>query len=320
MSLANYNQNNLYSKINSKYELKLNDIDVNNKNSSISIIVDLIAENSIVLDVGCSIGYLGKWLKINKNCKVYGIDINQDALNYAKQESGYNDVFLIDLDELKGEGIKRLKQIDVVFDYIVMADVIEHLKNPATILMLLSEKLKFYSNFIISIPNIANADIILNLIEGKFNYGDFGLLDRTHLRFFTKKSFIEFIESINQSESLDDCKFQIDFIANTIYISDFIKNVISEKLILYNLLKSANPEIDVLQNIFALTKVKKNDKVLNLKEKFNIKPLDKIFNVINELIKISQDCEKELYNSKFLIKKYESKIQLLQSIIDHNLK
>ncbi len=294
MSLANYNQNNLYSKINSKYELKLNDIHANNKNSSHSIIVDLIAENSTVLDVGCSNGYLGNWLKINKNCKVYGIDINQDALNLAKQESGYDDVFLIDLDEPKVEDIKRLNKLDVFFDYIVMADVIEHLKNPAGILILLSEKLKFYSNFIISIPNISNADIILNLIEGKFNYGDFGLLDRTHLRFFTKNSFIEFIESINKSESLDDCKFQIDFIANTIYISDFIRNIISEKPILYNLLKSANPEVDVLQNIFALTKVKKDDKIFNFKEKFNIKPLDKIFNVINELINIAQDCEKEL--------------------------
>ncbi len=231
MYLANYNKNNLYSKINSKYELILkgNEIDINNKNSSPSIIVDLIAENSIVLDVGCSYGYLGKWLKINKNCEVYGIDNDYDALNYAKKETGYDNVFLIDLDKPEGEDFKRFNQMGTVFDYIVIGDVLEHLKDPAYILISLSEKLKLYSNFIISVPNISNADIILNLIEGKFNYGDAGLLDRTHLRFFTKNSFIEFIESINQSESLGDFKFQIDFITSTIYVSDFVKSIISER-------------------------------------------------------------------------------------------
>jgi GT2 family glycosyltransferase/2-polyprenyl-3-methyl-5-hydroxy-6-metoxy-1,4-benzoquinol methylase len=320
MYLANYNKNNLYSKINSKYELILkgSEIDINNKNSSPSIIVDLIAENSIVLDVGCSYGYLGKWLKINKNCEVYGIDNDYDALNYAKQEADYDDVFLIDLDKPEGEDFKRFNQMGTVFDYIVIGDALEHLKDPAYILILLSEKLKFYSNFIISVPNISNADIILNLIEGKFNYGDAGLLDRTHLRFFTKNSFIEFIESINQSESLGDFKFQIDFITSTIYVSDFVKNIISEKPILYNLLKSANPEIDVLQNIYALTKVKKDDNIFDSKARYNIKPIDKIFNVINELIRISQDYEKELNNSKLLLKEYEAKIELLQNIAKHN--
>ena len=322
MELGNSENNKLYCghDLEHKYILHDNYIDLSNKNSAPSIIADLIADNSIVLDVGCSYGLLGKWLKTNKNCVVYGIDNNIEVLNFAKQNSRYDGVFLIDLDNPSGQDFERFNELQEIFDYIALADVLEHLKNPTDALLLLTKKLKPYSNFLISIPNISNIDIILNLIEGRFNYNKFGILDNSHLRFFTKNSFMDWIDSINKSETLNEFKFQLDFIANTTYISDFVKKIIVEKPILYNLLKSSNPDIDVLQNIFSLTKVKKEDKIFNLNLKKDIKPLDKIYFILDELIKISKDYEQDIENIVKMFKVVdEQNVYVLQHINRRNV-
>lgn len=299
MELGNSEKNKLYIEhddLEYKYIMPENYIDISNKNSAPSIIADLIADKSVVLDVGCSYGLLGKWLKINKDCVVYGIDNDIEVLNFAKHNSQYDDVFLMDLDNPSGKDFERFNELQEIFDYIVLADVLGHLKDPTYALLLLTKKLKSYSNFLISIPNISNIDIILNLIEGRFNYNEFGILDNSHLRFFTKNSFIEWIDSINNSKKLDGFKFQLDFIANTTYISEFVRKIILEKPLLYNLLKSSNPELDVLQNIFSLTKVKKEDRIFNTNGKEDIKPLDKIYFILDELVKISKNYEKDLEN------------------------
>ena len=322
MELGNSENNKLYCghDLEHKYILHDNYIDLSNKNSAPSIIADLIADNSIVLDVGCSYGLLGKWLKTNKNCVVYGIDNNIEVLNFAKQNSRYDGVFLIDLDNPSGQDFERFNELQEIFDYIALADVLEHLKNPTDALLLLTKKLKPYSNFLISIPNISNIDIILNLIEGRFNYNKFGILDNSHLRFFTKNSFIEWIDSINKSETLNEFKFQLDFIANTTYISDFVKKIILEKPILYNLLKSSNPDIDVLQNIFSLTRVKKEDRIFNLNLKKDIKPLDKIYFILDELIKISKNYEQDIENIVKMFKVVdEQNVYILKSIDRRNV-
>ncbi|MHB1696715.1 MAG: glycosyltransferase [bacterium] len=323
MELGNSETNKLYHKHDMEYKYILNDnyIDLSNKNSAPSIIADLVADNSIVLDVGCSHGLLGKWLKINKNCIVYGIDNDANVLNFAKQKSQYDDVFLIDLDNSTGVDFKRFNELQEIFDYIILADVLEHLKNPVDALLMLAKKLRPYSNFLISILNIANIDIILNLIEGRFNYNEFGILDNTHLRFFTKKSFIDLINSINESNALNEFKFQLDFITSTTYLSDFVKKIVAEKPVLYNLLKSSNPGIDVLQNIFSLIKVKKEDRVFNSSHKENIKPIDKIYATLEELIKISEDYEQDKDNIVKMFKIIdEQNAYVLQQVAEQSSK
>ncbi len=287
MALANYERNELYLGKNYKHQYK--NIALYDKNSSHSIIADLIADNSVVLDVGCSYGYIGNWLKINKNCILYGIDNNAEALNYSKENAGYKDVFLIDLDNPSGIDFERFDKFGEIFDYIILADVIENLGHPSKNLILLSQKLKFYSNMLISIPNISNADIILNLIEGKFNYGKEGILDKTHLRFFTRNSFVEWIESLNNEE--EKFKFDIDFIANTTYVSSFVNEISMKMPFIYNLLRASNPEVNTLQNIFSLTKVNKNDKIFIDKAKINISGLEKFNDIINKIIEIAEENE-----------------------------
>ena len=71
---------------------------------------------------------------------------------------------------------------------IVAADVLEHLKDPAGTLGRLRPFLALGGYFVISLPNVAHADVRLALLQGRFAYGHLGLLDRTHLRFFTRES------------------------------------------------------------------------------------------------------------------------------------
>ncbi|MHB1679698.1 MAG: glycosyltransferase [bacterium] len=319
MSLANYENNKLFinTSFENSYNLNSKYIDLNDKNSSHSIIVDLIEENSTVMDVGCSYGYLGEWLKVNKNCIVYGIDNDEESLEYAKKKNCYKDLFKIDLDDpLKNKDeFNRFNKLYHIFDYVIVADVIEHMKNPTNVLLLLSQNLKFYSDIILSVPNIANIDIILNLIEGKFNYGEFGILDNSHLRFFTKNSFIDWIKSINESDLSIDFNFEINYIGNTIYISEFVKKVISEKPIIYNLIKSANQEADVLQNIFALTKIRKEDKIFGYNIRHDYKALDNFNLNINKFLNTVNKCQKSLDNLFILANKQEKKIDTLKYIL-----
>ena len=82
MSVGNAKYNMLYNPKEKHYVNYSNEIDINDLNNSLSLVLNAIDENSKVLDVGCSFGYIGEWLIKNKNCKVYGIDIDSKAIAF----------------------------------------------------------------------------------------------------------------------------------------------------------------------------------------------------------------------------------------------
>jgi GT2 family glycosyltransferase/2-polyprenyl-3-methyl-5-hydroxy-6-metoxy-1,4-benzoquinol methylase len=258
LNLGNAQENRLFV-INSdkKYFATADDINPDDKNSSLSYIINAISENSVVLDVGCSYGYLGEWLIKNKNCQVYGIDIDKEAVAYVKERGYYKDVFNLDLDypEKTKDEFDRFRNLTEIFDFVICADVLEHLKQPTEALEFIVSKLKLGGQVVVSIPNISHMDIILNLLEGKFNYSELGILDNTHLRFFTKKSFIEWIKSANELYKIKGFKFDVRYLGGTKYISEFLDNIKNEYSELYNIILNNNQDLEILQNIFALTKV-----------------------------------------------------------------
>jgi SAM-dependent methyltransferase len=79
------------------------------------------------------------------------------------------------------------------FDVIVFGDVLEHLKNPLPVLREMTGSLKEEGIVLVSVPNVANIYVRLSLLFGRFDYQDRGILDRTHLRFFTRKTFRGFL-------------------------------------------------------------------------------------------------------------------------------
>lgn len=157
------------------------------KYSSHSKIINLIKElgkNLKILDIGCSTGYLAKRFTGMGN-KVNGIEADIKSAKLAKK---YCDVIVGDVETLKLNYKKNS------FDVILFADILEHLKNPLITLKFFKKYLKEDGMIIISTSNIANWYIRLNLLFGKFEYTDRGILDETHLRFFTLKGLKKLIK------------------------------------------------------------------------------------------------------------------------------
>jgi len=137
-----------------------------------------------VLDVGCGTGATGEGLKKNFCAKnIIGLEINPE---YAKKaEKKIDKVVINDADA------NELPFHTSQFDLILMGDILEHLIDPWITLARYREFLKPGGILLASIPNIQHWRTVLSLLLGKWEYSDLGILDRTHLRFFTKASVCE---------------------------------------------------------------------------------------------------------------------------------
>ena len=143
--------------------------------------LDEIKEGSYVLDIGCNNTKLSKILSDRKNCKVTAIDKSEKLENSSFVEKYIS----FDLDN----GLPDLNYNK--FDYILLLDVIEHLKNPEEFMIKLKQKTEKNPKLTIiaSTGNVGFFIIRLMLLFGSFNYGNKGILDKTHTRLFTFSSF-----------------------------------------------------------------------------------------------------------------------------------
>jgi GT2 family glycosyltransferase/Flp pilus assembly protein TadD/glycosyltransferase involved in cell wall biosynthesis/2-polyprenyl-3-methyl-5-hydroxy-6-metoxy-1,4-benzoquinol methylase len=141
-----------------------------------------------ILDVGCAGGALGKALKDRQNCEVTGIEYVPAVAEQAR--TGLDKVYSGDVNEI------ALTLPKDYFEAIILADVLEHLPDPATTLARLLPTLTLHGKIIISIPNMRHWSVVKGLLEGQWEYEEAGLLDRTHLRFFTRASFEKLLHQV----------------------------------------------------------------------------------------------------------------------------
>jgi 2-polyprenyl-3-methyl-5-hydroxy-6-metoxy-1,4-benzoquinol methylase len=133
-----------------------------------------------ILDVGCGFGTMGKELKKKFGAEVWGIEIESGC---AHQASMVLDRFL------KGSIESNIPNLPhSYFDTIIFADVLEHLYNPWQVLKDIKSKLADGGEIIASIPNVSHWFVIKQLLSGNFPYCRHGLLDISHIRFFTLAS------------------------------------------------------------------------------------------------------------------------------------
>ncbi|MBQ4144744.1 MAG: class I SAM-dependent methyltransferase [Thermoguttaceae bacterium] len=165
-----------------------------NPNNTWVIQYQFIPENAAVLDVGCANGELGKVLFQNKNCAVYGMDYNEFSLENARKSGAYRELHQVDLNVFSGSEFPHLHGL---FDYIILGDVLEHLTEPDQVLEKLKKFLRPAGFFLISLPNLAHISIKLQLIHDEFNYTQTGLLDQTHIHFFTWKTLPKFFADLS---------------------------------------------------------------------------------------------------------------------------
>jgi len=146
-------------------------------------IVGAIAPGSSVLDLGCSQGLLARPLR-EKDVRVTGVDIAPPERLAAELEAYYQ------------RDLERPLELPVAreFDYVVVSDVIEHLRNRTQLLREARRFLKEGGRLIISTPNVALWFYRLSLFVGRFEYGPRGVLDETHLHLFTRATFRREVE------------------------------------------------------------------------------------------------------------------------------
>lgn len=152
-----------------------------NKYEVHQLTLDLIAGHSRVLDIGCATGCFASALA-KKKCEVWGIDKNSQSLKKAGKHC--LKTFVIDVDDSS-----KLPVPKKYFDCVIILDVIEHLTHPENILSLIKPHLKDGGKVILSTPNIAHASIRWMLLQGDFRYASHGIMDDTHVHFYTRDSF-----------------------------------------------------------------------------------------------------------------------------------
>jgi len=148
-------------------------------------VADLVPKNCArILDVGCGYGGLGRTLLASGVEHVFGVEINPNA---ASQLDGvYANYWIGDVEQVS------LPADVEAFDCIVFADVLEHLRDPWGTLKRYRQWLKPGGYVVASIPNVRNIALLYNLaIRGRWRYEESGLLDRTHLRFFTRGEILD---------------------------------------------------------------------------------------------------------------------------------
>lgn len=162
-------------------------IDLSTKNNSHTLAHESITsllnnKQGRILEVGCSSGYFGASLRACGHV-VWGIEPFQRAAQAAQDVLDH--VHVGDIQSFFNEFPNER------FDVIVFGDVLEHIDNPVSILQKCREFLNPNGRVVASIPNVSHVAIRTMLIEGRWDYSDLGILDRTHLRFFTRDSAIE---------------------------------------------------------------------------------------------------------------------------------
>lgn len=281
-NLGNADKNMLVSTpMENKYYDSAIEIDKNDTNNTHSIIAMQVKDNSTCLDVGCGAGYIGKLLE-SKNCTIYGVDVDAESLMVTDKLNCYKELCCFSITDDSSDSYKDFMQNNLSkFDYIFFADVLEHVVNPDKVLMEFSKLLKKNGKILVSVPNVAHIDIIKELVNRTFNYNKIGILDNTHLRFFTKASFYDFVMSINE---VYNTNFQIKMIGKTISKPWYIDN--------YHYLLECidkDSEICVLQYVYELS-------INEASNKKNSIEYNDYFSAMEE--KLANASKLELENSK----------------------
>ena len=163
----------------SKYETE---IDVTESNTSHVQMLELVGHNKRVLDVGCATGYLARVLA-ERGCTVSGVECGPGGRGGGATGTSSRLV------------VGDLEPLDLVaefgeaqFDVVLFGDVLEHLRDPLAVLRQARPLLVPGGSVVISVPNVGHGAVRLALLRGESRYQELGLLDETHIRFFTREN------------------------------------------------------------------------------------------------------------------------------------
>jgi 2-polyprenyl-3-methyl-5-hydroxy-6-metoxy-1,4-benzoquinol methylase len=158
----------------------------------------LVGNGKKVLELGCSVGTQSRILTEKLGCDVTGVELNPMAAHQA--EAYCSRVVVGNLDQIDFETELHNQK----FDVILCADVLEHIYDPTAMLNKVKSVISSNGYVVASIPNIVHIALIFEMLQGRFDYRDKGLLDESHIRFFTRSTLIRtFSEAGFKLEHLD---------------------------------------------------------------------------------------------------------------------
>lgn len=181
--------------------------------TSLTVLAGFVHRGATVLDLGCGSGALGKFLKETHDCTSDGVTLSPAEADHAQLH--YRTIEVADLETADLRSMFASRR----YDYIICADVLEHLRRPENVLQVCRELLAPNGKLLISVPNAAYSGLLAELLEGEFRYREEGLLDRTHLRFFTRRSLVRFmaeqrweLDAVDTiTRELPESEFQVAF-------------------------------------------------------------------------------------------------------------
>jgi 2-polyprenyl-3-methyl-5-hydroxy-6-metoxy-1,4-benzoquinol methylase len=152
---------------------------------SMTMMIDRVPRGARVLDVGCASGYLADPLRdLRGVAYVDGVELDPRDAAIARQRCR-------EVTQGSAEDPATWRKLKGPYDAILFGDVLEHLRDPAAALKAARPLLAPGGVVISSVPNVAHYSIRAHLLEGRFDYADSGILDRTHLRFFTRATLCD---------------------------------------------------------------------------------------------------------------------------------
>lgn len=160
-------------------------VDPEATNNPHSAAIRFVGTDHRVLEVGCWSGHVTRHL-VDRGNRVVGVEIDPTAARLAEDVA--DRVHVVDIDATPLSALE-----DGPFDVIVLGDVLEHLRDPAAVLADAVTLLTPDGRLVISVPNVAHVDVRMMLLQGEWEYQPDGLLDRTHLRWFTRRSLRELL-------------------------------------------------------------------------------------------------------------------------------
>ncbi len=211
-----------------KYNIDDFDASRLNQNNIDRIQFEMLPAGATVLEIGCATGYMSAYLQRQMDCVVTGIELNPDQAAVARSRCRYlleGNISDPDLQTRLDDHVAAHGKFQVVF----MSQVIEHIARPGPVLVKIRNWIAAGGVLVVSTCNVAHWKIRLDLLRGRWEYQDYGIMDKTHLRFFTVHSFQDLLREsgyriVDEGYSFEDfCPFRLLFDKRLLAPSDLLR-------------------------------------------------------------------------------------------------
>jgi 2-polyprenyl-3-methyl-5-hydroxy-6-metoxy-1,4-benzoquinol methylase len=163
---------------------------VKDDDSAASAVIRFVNKNSRVLDLGAGSGAITKHLVGHNKCEVVAVEVNPTSVK--KLEKFCERVHSVDINSAD---LPKLLSEEKKFDYVLATDVLEHLYDPWLVLKSMKAMLNDTGSIILSLPHAGHSVVVMNFLEGDIEYREWGLMDKTHIRFFGLHNIQQLYES-----------------------------------------------------------------------------------------------------------------------------